>query len=100
MLKELFELTIIFFGLTNSSTMFQMIINEILQDLINTGEVASFIDDVIVEIKEEEEHDEIVEEIVKKLVENDLYIKPEEYKWKVREIEFLRLVIGPEEKKR
>ena len=48
-------------------------------------------------MKEEEEHDEIVEEIVKKLVENDLYIKPEEYKWKVREIEFLRLVIGPEE---
>jgi len=30
------------------------IINEILQDLINTGEMTSFINDVIVKIKEEE----------------------------------------------
>ena len=39
-----------------------------------------FIDNVIVETEEEEGHDEIVEEVVKRLVENDLYIKPEKYK--------------------
>jgi len=54
--------------------------NEILQNLINTGEVASFIDDIIVGIEEEEEHDEVVEEVVKRLVENNLYIKLEKYK--------------------
>jgi len=54
--------------------------NEILQDLINTGKVASFIDDVIVGIEEEEGHDEIVEEIVRRLAENDLYVKLEKYK--------------------
>jgi len=48
--------------------------------LINTGEVASFIDDVVVGTKEEEEHDEIVKEVVKRLTENNLYIKPEKYK--------------------
>jgi len=37
-----------FFGLTNSSATFQPMMNEILQDLINIGEVASFIDDIIV----------------------------------------------------
>jgi len=47
-LKGSFELTVIFFGLTNSLATFQMIMNEILWDLINTGKVASFIDDVIV----------------------------------------------------
>ena len=51
--------------------------NEILQNLLNTGEIASFIDDVIVRIEEKEEHDEAVEEIVKRLVENVLYVKPE-----------------------
>ena len=70
--------------------------NKILQDLINTGEVASFIDDMIVEMEEEEEYDEVVEEVVRRLVENDLYIKPEKYKWKVRKVEFLGVVIGPE----
>jgi len=53
--------------------------NEILWDLINTREVASFIDDVIVGIKEEEGHNEVIEEVVKKLVENDLYVKPEKF---------------------
>jgi len=37
--------------------------------------VASFIDDVIVETEIEEEHNKIVEEVVKRLVENDLYVK-------------------------
>jgi len=76
-LEESFEPIVMFFRLTNSLAIFYIMMNEILWDLINTREVASFIDDVIVEIKEEEGHDEVVEEVVKKLVENDLYVKPE-----------------------
>ena len=60
--------------------MFQTMINKILWGLINTGEVASFIDDVIVETKKEERHDKIVEEVVRRLVDNDLYIKPKKCK--------------------
>jgi len=45
--------------------------------LINTGEVVSFIKNIIVGMDGEEEHDEVVEEVVKRLVENDLYVKPE-----------------------
>jgi len=71
-------------------------INEILQNLINTRKVASFIDNVIISMEMEEEHDEIVEEVVKRLAENDLYVKLEKYKWKVREVGFLGVVIGPE----
>ena len=85
-----------FFGLMNSSAIFQTMMNELLRDLINTEKVVAFIDDVIIEIEEEEGYDEIVEEVVKRLAENDLYIKPEKYKWKVREVRFLRVVIGPE----
>jgi len=33
--------------------------NEILRDLINTGNVASFIDNIIIGTEEEEEHDKI-----------------------------------------
>ena len=78
--KELFEPMVIFFGLTNLPATFQTIINEILQDLINTGRVVSFIDDVIIEIESEEGHNKLVEEVVKKLVENDLYVKLEKCK--------------------
>ena len=37
----------------------------------------SFIDNVIVEMEEEEEHDEVIEEVVRRLVENNLYTNPE-----------------------
>ena len=37
--------------------------------------MASFIDNVIVETEKEEEHDKVVEEVVKILAENDLYLK-------------------------
>jgi len=42
--------------------------------------VVSFIDDVIVKMEEEEGHDKVVEEVVKRLVENNLYIKPKKCK--------------------
>jgi len=29
------------------------------------------------------------------LEKNDLFVKPKKYKWKVREVEFLGVVIGP-----
>ena len=44
----------------------------------------------------EEGYNELVEEVVRRLAENDLYVKPEKYKWKVREVRFLEVVIGLE----
>jgi len=85
-----------FFGLTNSLATFQAMMNELLRDLTNTGKVAVFIDDVIVGTETEEGHDELVVEVIKRLEENDLYIKPEKCKWKVKEVNFLGVVIGPE----
>ena len=60
--------------------MFQAMINKLLKNLINIGKVAAFIDDVIVGIEDEKEHDELVAEVVKRLEENDLYVKPEKCK--------------------
>jgi len=91
-----FEPMVMFFRLTNSLATFQAIMNELLQDLINTGRVAAFIDDVIVGTEIKEGHDEIVAEVIRRLEENDLYMKLEKCKWKVREVGFLGVVIGPE----
>ena len=79
-LEGSFEPTVIFFGLTNSPATFQAMMNELLRDLINTGKVAVFIDDMIVGIETEEGHDELVAEVIKRLEENDLYVKPEKCK--------------------
>jgi len=90
-----FEPTVMFFGMTNSPATFQAMMNEILRDLINEGKVAAFVDDVLVGTETEERHDEIVKEILRRLKENDLYIKLEKCVWKTRKIGFLEVVIGP-----
>jgi len=78
--ERFFEPTVIFFRLTNSSATFQAMINEMLRDLINTGKVVAFINDMIIRIEMEEGHDEMVVEVVRRLKENDLYMKLEKCK--------------------
>ena len=92
---ESFEPTVMFFGMTNLPAIFQKMMNRILRDMINKGKVAVFVDNVLVRTETEEEHNKIVEEVLKRLEENDLYIKPEKYAWKVRKIGFLGVVIEP-----
>jgi len=89
-----FELIVMFFGMTNSPAIFQVVMNEILRDMINEGKVVAFVDDVLVGTKTEEGHDKIVEEVLKRLEENNLYVNPEKYVWKVQKIGFLGVVIG------
>jgi len=66
-----------FFGMTNSPATFQGMMNEILRDMINEGKVAAFVDNMLIETETEEGHDKLVEEVLKRLEENDLYVKPE-----------------------
>ena len=81
--------------MTNLPATFQVIMNKILRDLINKGKVAAFVDDMLVETETKEGHNEIVEEVLRRLEENDLYVKPKKCIWKVRKIGFLEMVIGP-----
>ena len=83
-----------FFRLTNSPATFQAMMNDLLRDLVVEEKVAVFIDDVMVVTETEEGHDEIVEEVLRRLKENDLIVKLEKCIWKVREVEFLGVIIG------
>ena len=90
-----FEPIVMFFGLTNLPATFQTMMNDIFRDLINKGDVATFIDDALVGTEMKERHDELVEEILRRLEDHDLYVKPEKYEWKVWKVGFLGVVIGP-----
>jgi len=90
-----FEPTVIFFGMIDLLATFQVMMNKILRDLINKGKITAFVDNVLVGTDTKEEHDEIVEEVLKRLEKNDLYVKLEKCVWKVKKIGFLGVVIGP-----
>jgi len=89
-----YELVVMFFRITNLPAMFQGMMNEILRDMINKGKVTVFGDNVLVGTKMKERHNTIVEEVLRRLEENDLYVKPEKCAWKVQKVNFLGVVIG------
>ena len=53
----------------------------------------AFIDNILVEAKIEKRHNKIVKKILKRLEENDLYIKLEKCVWKIQKIRFLKVII-------
>jgi len=90
-----FKPIVMFFGMTNLSATFQAIMNEILRDMINGEKVVVFVDNVLVGTETKEGHNKIVEEVLKRLEKNNLYVKPEKCMWKVWKIGFLEVIIGP-----
>jgi len=72
--------TVMYFGLTNSPATFQAMMNNLFRDLINQGDTATFIDNILVATDTEEDHNKLVEEVLRRLEENNLFVKPEKYK--------------------
>ena len=70
-----FKPMVMFFRLTNSPATFQAMINNLLRNMIEAGDITAFIDDVMVGKKTEKEHD--VEKVLRKMVENNLFVRPE-----------------------
>ena len=91
----LFEPTVMFFGITNLPAIFQTMMNEILRDLVNESKVTAFVDNMLVGTETKEGHNKIIEKVLRRLEENDLYMKPEKCIQKMRKIGFLGVVIGP-----
>jgi len=64
--------------------------------MINQENTAIFINNIIVTTDTKEKYNKLVEEVLKRLEKNNLFVKPEKYQWKVKEVEFLDIVIGPQ----
>ena len=75
-----FEPLIMYFGLMNSPSTFQHMMNDILHDMTC---VVVYMDDILIFTETEEGHDEIVLDVLRQLKENNLFIKPEKCFFKV-----------------
>ena len=74
-----YEPMVIYLGLTNFPVTFQAIINDLFQDMINQRNTAMFIDNIIVATDTKKRYNELVEKVLKRLEENNLFVKPEKY---------------------
>lgn len=92
--RGLYEPMVMFFGLTNSPATFQTMMDDIFQDLIATGKVVIYMDDILIGTDTLEEHRSIVTEILKRLQDNDLFLKPEKCTFEVQEVDYLGIILG------
>lgn len=91
--RGMFEPLVMFFGLTNSPATFQAMMDNIFRDMIDQGHVAVYLDDIIVFTQTLEEHRRIVQEVLHRLEQNDLFLKPEKCEFEKDSVEYLGLVI-------
>ena len=64
---RLFELTVMFFGLTNFPSTFQNLMNDIFHDLIAEGKVLVYLDNILIFTKTLEEHRQITSHVLQVL---------------------------------
>jgi hypothetical protein len=87
------EPTVMGFGMTNSPATFQSLMNSVFADLIATGVVAVYMDDILIYTPTLAEHRKIVREVLQRLQDHDLYLKPEKCEFEKQEIEYLGMII-------
>ena len=68
--------------------------DHIFWDLINTGKVSVYIDDIVIHTETLEEHWHITKEVLEILRTNKLYIKPEKCEIEKEKIEYLGVVVS------
>jgi len=88
MSEGVFKPTVMLFRLTNSPATFQIMMNNLLRDMIEAENIAAFINNVIVGIETEEGYDDIVEEVLRRMAENNLFVKLENMYERLERLDF------------
>ena len=93
--KGLYEPTVMFFGLTNSPATFQTMMDAIFREEITSGDVVIYMDDILIATTGSlEYHRQRVAHVLKKLQDNDLYLKPEKCHFHKQEVDYLGVIVG------
>ena len=71
--------------------------NEIFKDMLDEEWIVIYMDNILIFSKDQKEHWEQTKRVLQRLQEHDLYLKAEKCKFEVQEVEFLGMIIKPNE---
>jgi hypothetical protein len=92
--EGLYEPSVMFFGLTNSPATFQTMMNAIFAEEIRAGWLTVYMDDMLIATKDDPWlHTQYVKRVLQRLMDHDLYLKPEKCLFHQKRIEFLGVVL-------
>src|SRR6266404_3391275 len=95
----LFEPLVMFFGLTNSPSTFQTMMNHIFRDLhvkhLQEGtRIIVYMDDILIATSSSlAAHEYAVHDVLRRLEEHDLYLKPEKCVWETTSVDYLGVIL-------
>jgi hypothetical protein len=92
--RGLFEPLVMYFGLTNSPATFQMMMNEVFQDLITEGMISVYLDDILIFTDSLEEHCRITCLVLDCMHEHKLYLWLEKCEFEKTKIKYLSIIIS------
>jgi transposase InsO family protein len=89
----LFESLVMPFGLTNAPADFQRFINDTLSPFLDRF-ASAYLDDILIYSDTLEEHQDHLRQVLRRLSEAGLHLKPEKCEFHQREVKYLGLIIG------
>ncbi len=84
------------FGLANAPAVFQAFINDVLREMLNRFVYLPYLDDILIFSDSLQEHIDHVQQVLKKLLENHLFVKLEKCEFHVSQVSFLGYVVSQE----
>jgi Reverse transcriptase (RNA-dependent DNA polymerase) len=91
----LFEPMVMFFGLTNAPATFQFMMNHLFRELIDEGYVTIYMDNILIHTPNDPAlHRRVVNDVLRILAVNDLYLKPQKCQFEQPEVEYLGVIIS------
>ena len=92
--QGLFELLVMFFGLTNSPATFQTMMNDIFADMIGDGNICIYMNDILIYTQTLVDLRRITRHVLEHLHRHKLYLKAEKCEFKKEMVEYLGLIIS------
>jgi Reverse transcriptase (RNA-dependent DNA polymerase) len=91
--RGLFKPTVMFFGMCNSLATFQAMMDSIFSDMIEGRKVIVYMDDILIFGENQEELEERTKQVLQRLQEHNLFLKPKKCKFNKITMEYLGLII-------
>src|ERR1700761_8604173 len=92
--QGLFEPRVMFFGLTNSPATFQTMMNAIFEEELREDWLTIYMDNILIHTASDlKYHRRRVHQVLDKLEQHDLFLKPEKCQFETRRTEFLGIIL-------
>ncbi|KAF8684327.1 hypothetical protein RHS04_01435 [Rhizoctonia solani] len=89
----LYKSLVMTFGLTNTPASFQHFMNDLFKDLLDVC-VIIYLDDILIYLKDDVTHTQHVHEVLRRLMENQLFCKASKCTFHVTLVEYLGIIVS------